>query len=360
MAEIRAIRVVVLGLALAVACSSHATPDAVGGSPSAADSGSSSAGQQPGAAVGGSHSAAASGSAGGRAGTAGVAGVPSLVTHGSAGRGSPVDAGEDDAGRPPVSGGRSACKRGVGYGFDPDGATDDLSALAPGVSWYYGWANAPNAKLAKDYARIGVEFVPMIWGGDFNVDDVVNKIPDDARFLLGFNEPNFNSQANLTPQKAAALWPSLEQIAQRKHLALVSPAVNYCGGGCNVENPVDWMDQFFAACTNCQIDYVAVHWYACGGDALRSYIAMFKKYGKPIWLTEFSCGDSGTQPVTKQQSYMKEALAYLESDPDIFRYAWFSGRTKSIANVDLLAAPGKLSTLGQDYVSLPEPAACTQ
>jgi hypothetical protein len=57
---------------------------------------------------------------------------------------------------------------------------------------------------------------------------------------------------------------------------------------------------------------------------------------KPIWLTEFSCGDQGAQPVSKQQSYMKDALA----------------------NVDLLAGAGALTTLGGDYVSLPEPAAC--
>ena len=59
---------------------------------------------------------------------------------------------------------------------------------------------------------------------------------------------------------------------------------------------------------------------------------------------EFSCGDQGAQPVSKQ--------------PTIFRDAWFSGRTTALANVDLLAGAGALTTLGGDYVSLPEPAAC--
>jgi Glycosyl hydrolase catalytic core len=79
---------------------------------------------------------------------------------------------------------------------------------------------------------------------------------------------------------------------------------------------------------------------------------------QPIWLMEFSCGDQGAQPVSKQQSYMKDALDYLENEPTIFRYAWFSGRTTALANVDLLAGAGALTTLGGDYVSLPEPAAC--
>lgn len=76
---------------------------------------------------------------------------------------------------------------------------------------------------------------------------------------------------------------------------------------------------------------------------------------QPIWLTEFRCGDQGAQPLSKQQSYMKDALDYIENEPTIFRYAWFSGRTTAIANVDLLAGARALTTLGGDYVSLPEP-----
>src|SRR4029077_16759924 len=105
-------------------------------------------------------------------------------------------------------------------------------------------------------------------------------------------------------------------------------------------------DQFFAACTGCRVDYVAIHSNMCDKSALSSYVGRFKKNNKPIWLTEFSCGDQGTQPVSKQQSYMKDALAYLEGEPAVFRYAWFSGRTTSIANVNLLGDPGTLTDLG--------------
>jgi hypothetical protein len=255
---------------------------------------------------------------------------------------------------------RTACKRGVAYGFDPAGAVSDLRALSPSVSWFYNWSSRPPAPLLGEYERLGGEFVPMLWNASFNVDDVVNRIPAGAKYLLGFNEPNFHSQANLTPEQAAAAWPRVEEVARRRGLTLVSPAVNYCGGGCNATDPVDWLDRFFAACTGCRVDHVAVHWYACYGSALSWYIGRFKKYGRPIWLTEFSCGDEGVQPVSRQQSYMKDALAYLEGDPDVFRYSWFSGRTTAIANVDLLGSAGALTTLGRDYVSLPSPAVCRQ
>jgi hypothetical protein len=253
---------------------------------------------------------------------------------------------------------RASCKRGVAYGFDPAGAVSDLQALSPSVSWFYNWSSRPPAQLVGEYERLGVEFVPMLWNASFNVDDVVARIPAGAKYLLGFNEPNFHSQANLTPDQAAAAWPRVEEVARRRGLTLVSPAVNYCGGGCNATDPVDWLDRFFAACQGCRVDHVAVHWYACYGSALSWYIGRFKKYGRPIWLTEFSCGDEGVQPVSRQQSYMKEALAYLEGDKDIFRYSWFSGRTTAIANVNLLGSAGTLTTLGGDYVSLPSPAEC--
>lgn len=132
---------------------------------------------------------------------------------------------------------RTACKRGVAYGFDPAGAVSDLRALSPSVSWFYNWSSRPPAQLVGEYERLGVEFVPMLWNASFNVDDVVNRIPAGAKYLLGFNEPNFHSQANLTPEQAAAAWPRVEEVARRRGLTLVSPAVNYCGGGCNATDP---------------------------------------------------------------------------------------------------------------------------
>ena len=241
------------------------------------------------------------------------------------------------------------CKRGLAYGFK---SVADLAVLSPGVGWWYDWAPQPDAPVAASGAA---EFVPMVWGWnqDTTVEGVVQRIPAGARYLLAFNEPNFNSQANLTAQEAAARWPDLEKIAKQRGLELVSPAVNYCGGGCNQTDPFKYLDEFFAACQGCQVDYVAAHWYACTSDALQWYLGQFKKYGRPIWLTEFSCGDGTDRSLTVQEQYMREAVAILEGDPDVFRYAWFSGRTSAIPNVDLLGADGQLTALGQEYVGLP-------
>jgi hypothetical protein len=76
----------------------------------------------------------------------------------------------------------------------------------------------------------------------------------------------------------------------------------------------------------------------------------FVQFGKPIWLTEFSCDNS--HPVAEQKAYMQAAVPYLESNPHVMKYAWFSAT--GIPNA-MLADPdagGALTELGQTYVGL--------
>jgi len=248
-------------------------------------------------------------------------------------------------------------KRGLGYGYH---SADDMRALSPGMSWWYNWSPSPEAGAASVASSVGVSFVPMVWGGTPNADQVAAAIPAGAQYLLGFNEPNFKSQANMTPSVAAARWPVLEEVARRKNLKLVAPAVNYCGdcvseGGVTFSDPVTYLDAFFAACQTCKVDYIAVHWYACDLGALQWYVGRFKKFNKPIWLTEFACGDRPHDQITLdvQKKYMTEAVNYLENEPSVFRYAWFSGRNNEIPNINLLGNSGQLTELGRLYVSLP-------
>ncbi len=262
---------------------------------------------------------------------------------------SPGDSSPGGGDPPPAS----VPKRGVAYDFRSQA---DLDALTPEVGWWYNWSYRPGATLS------GAEFVPMVWGRiqASDVPTIEAGIPAGAKYLLGFNEPNFKSgQANLSAADAAALWPLLEQIARDKGLKLVSPAVNYCGGSCWATDPVAYLDDFFAACAargGCQVDAIAVHSYMCYGSALSSYLDRFAKYGKPIWLTEFACGDDASRKTTGQGAYMNEAVPLLEGRADVFRYAWFLGRSSPVNPdwpVDLLGATGQRTALGQEYVDLP-------
>ena len=151
---------------------------------------------------------------------------------------------------------------------------------------------------------------------------------------------------------AAALWPQVEQIAAMKNLQLVSPATNYCAGSCNRTDPFVWLDDFFKACPNCKVDYIGVHWYACTVDALKDHVTKMKKYNKPIWVTEFACVDGGPWSQDQVKAYAVAATAWLEQEPSVFRYSWFSGRT-DISNISLLGASGELTAVGTAYVNAP-------
>jgi len=76
---------------------------------------------------------------------------------------------------------------------------------------------------------------------------------------------------------------------------LGSPAVAYGG-----DTPGGWLDRFMsgAGAKGYRVDFIALHWY--GGDfstpnavaQLKSYLqAVYDRYHKPIWLTEFALTD---------------------------------------------------------------------
>ena len=257
---------------------------------------------------------------------------------------------------------RDACKRGIAYGHHSQA---DFARVSPAVSWWYNWAYVPDEALRDgSYADADVAYVPMVWGGEFDDAAITNGIPAGATALLGFNEPNFGEQSNLSAQQAAALWPRVEAIADARGLLLVSPAVNFCGGNCQDTNPFDYLDDFFAACTGCRVDHVAFHIYVgCNqnGDNhaqwLIDHVETYKaRFSQPLWLTEFACTDAAN--FDEQKNFLEDAVAYLENDARIERYSWFSGRFPGMQYVDLLGADGQLTSLGEAYVNAPKNSAC--
>src|SRR5580704_5821388 len=108
------------------------------------------------------------------------------------------------------------CKRGIASNAAPSAAFVP-TASSPGIAWWYNWSNQGSS------GTTGIEYVPMIWGsGSLNA-----AIPAGSRYLLGFNEPNFKSQADLTAQQAAADWPAVEAKATAAGIPVASPGVNF-------------------------------------------------------------------------------------------------------------------------------------
>lgn len=266
------------------------------------------------------------------------------------------DAGHGDGGTTADASapGGGRCKRGLAAHDVPSTAFAP-TATSPGISWWYDYGQTPGGAPE-------IEFVPMMWGSG----SLTASIPSNSKYLLGFNEPNFTSQANLTAKQAAADWPAVEAKAAALNIPIVSPGVNFCPSGpdastgCTepaVTDPYTYLKEFFEACQGCKVDYVAAHWYNCDVPSLRAYLEGdadaglegFVQFGKPLWLTEFSCDPSHT--VAEQKEYMQAAVPYLESNPHVTRYAWFSA--DPIPNAELANSDGSLTDLGATYVGLP-------
>lgn len=262
---------------------------------------------------------------------------------------------------PPVKVHKSE-KRGMAYGQH---SLNDMKAMQHNVRWWYNWSEQPEAGVASSYQDYGFDFVPMAWGNNFDENRLRNYLNShpNVKYLLGFNEPNFVEQANMTPAQAAAAWPRLEAIARDYNLKIVGPAVNYSPGQVDIPGTTDdsspwaYLDAFFAACPNCKVDYIAVHCYMKYGSALEWFVGEFERYGKPIWLTEWaSWDDGGPANVNEQMDYLASTVRWLEANPKVHRYAWFIGRHKGqnvFPYLDLLGYDGELTPLGGLYTSIP-------
>ncbi len=363
-------------------------------------------------------------------------------------------------------------KRGVAYHFCgwPDSrGQQDLDDLKGGMSWYYNWGvevlspaqcnnDGYSIKSSPDI-NTTVEFVPMLWGlnnkgancatgggcfvggsSGLTVNDAIARMAPATRFLLGFNEPNFKHQSNLTPREAASKWTHLEYVARSRNLKIVGPAGNYCdasggpdhGGVCTQENTTvtysrtaadgiaysvtfnsgafynvfTWLELFYDECStkgvaahDCQIDFQAGHVYSfwgaywfvdkfkikaglmpgpthctdgvknidefgvdCGGNECKACSNYARaKFQKQVWITEFSpsTDDAGYSPTWQQKidrtmAFIDEEIPKFESDPYVYRYAWFMPKTNiaSLDHADLLTIdPVDRTVVGQNYLT---------
>src|SRR5689334_10554920 len=194
---------------------------------------------------------------------------------------------------------------------DADMSVSDANNLRDvgGAGWTYAWR----------YRKIpdrqpGLDVVPMIRTKASILSDTVSylqakKASGAFKYLLGFNEPDNASQANLTPTQAADLWPTLQQTG----LVLGSPAVAHPDNG--------WLKSFMtlAAKRSLKVDFIALHFYASITDTgaaariKRQIEAVRAAYGKPIWVTELGIIDTRTGNVGSASTNWVKAANQLRA-----------------------------------------------
>jgi len=226
-----------------------------------------------------------------------------------------------------------------------------VAALRP--RWHYSWgASLPEAEVD------GVEFVPMMWGYRKANERFLRRIEHlkagkasgSCAHLLGFNEPDGETQANMSVELAIAAWPYLESTGLR----LGSPAA--------VHADREWMRKFMkqAVAKKLRIDFVCVHWY--GGTNVEGFVNRLKRihemYGRPIWITEFAVADwkaktrkDNRYSPEKVLAFMKRVLPRLDELEFVERYAWFSSEVdhKALGPSALFRPDGSLTELGRFY-----------
>ena len=251
-------------------------------------------------------------------------------------------------------------KRGVGVSLNPKFRKENLKRTRElKAAWISSWSKDPVSVIDESQ---GLNLVPMAWGRNAANTKAKDWIEGQQsgvyRELLGFNEPDSDSQANMTVAEALELWPKLEATGLR----LGSPAAAQTNG--------EWMKEFMAGVEEkgLRVDFMAVHRY--GGADPESFLKFLKetheKYKRPIWITEFAVADwkakkSGKSRYSNEKVYkfMETVLPQLEQLDYVERYAWFSASREkpALAHSALFDGNGSLTRLGKLYQGHPTPMA---
>jgi hypothetical protein len=198
-----------------------------------------------------------------------------------------------------------------------------------GSTWYHNWAST-SGEVGKP---AGTEFVPTIWGPGSVTDAELGNAAREGKNLLGFNEPDSPTQANLSPEQALDLWPRLQSTGLRMGAPAVATGADVPGG---------WLDRFMqgAAQRGLRVDFIPVHWYGADfGPAAAGQLADYLKrvhdrYQKPIWLTEYALIDwsqgAPRYPSEQEQAaFIQSSTTMLDGLDFVERYSWFALSTQT-------------------------------
>lgn len=218
------------------------------------------------------------------------------------------------------------------------------------ISWYYNWSVSPLTEVIDR-----AEYVPMIWGnatensfGDRKKEweFIKNNEWKNYRYLLTYNEPDFNDQSNMSPEQAVENWKIIQPLVENEKIDVSSPCMGiptvFYEDDNNYYNTVGgWFGKFNKLMKekNYNDEFTAVHFYFdYPGDWILDIFKKIHEYtGKKLWITEWGVGqwsqiqsfdwiggpDEGNWQREIIEKFIKEILPILDKTDYIERYAWF-------------------------------------
>lgn len=160
---------------------------------------------------------------------------------------------------------------------------------------------------------------------------------------MGFNEPDYSGQADLTVAAAVSGWMTYMQPYASK-ASLGAPAVTNGGSPMGLT----YLGNFLSALKDAggSYDFCSIHWYdsATNIDYFKNYMqeASTACNGKPIWLTEFGASGSADE----QNTFLQTVMPWMDEQSYIERYAYFM-----VATDNLISTGTTLSTLGNTFAT---------
>jgi hypothetical protein len=234
-------------------------------------------------------------------------------------------------------------KRGAAY--------NDIALVSPlgstgTISWAYNWASSMFGTLPSN-----VDYVPMLWGArDFGgwVTAVETALSSGSNYILGFNEPDMTSQADMSASQAAGYYQTyITPYSGRAKL--ISPAVT---SSTTSGMGLSWFQEFMSDCSSCGISGLAVHWYGDTADEFQSFVSQAvstaASYGlSEVWVTEFALSQDvgGVINAATTSSFLQTVLPWLDAQTNVTRYSYF------YCADNYLLTDTTLNQAGQTYTS---------
>ncbi|CAG8322888.1 unnamed protein product [Penicillium salamii] len=216
----------------------------------------------------------------------------------------------------------TSSKRGAAYN---DISTVSTLSNSGVISWAYNWGGS----IYGGDMPTNVEFIPMLWGAkDFGgwITTVETILAKGSNYILGFNEPDMSSQANMSPSDAAGYYKQYITPFSGK-AKLISPAVT---SSTDSGLGLSWFESFIGSCSDCKISGLAVHWYGNTADEFKSFVTKAIDTANThnlseVWITEFalSADANGSSDFATTTAFLKEVVPWLDSQSGVTRYSYF-------------------------------------
>lgn len=248
----------------------------------------------------------------------------------------------------------------LAWGYDNNAAP--LMANGAKIGSYHHWEDD---KIPQMPARVA--YIPTYWGTTKTAQwtAVKNTLGGTVPgAVMGFNEPDIASQANMDPQTAANVFYSqITQVYGVQGANMISPGI--------VWNVDGWLTPFMSACDKlgCGIDAIGYHIYIdlakdAGGSVdkavglIQSRItSLYNKFGKPIVLSELGLTQAGGGTDAQLTDFMVKSARFLDNSPYVLAWALSAVFRKGSgwdgylnSNLAFFDANGTVSTLGKRYM----------